>query len=705
METIITTNSSSKGKCFSCIKTSVNLSPCVSSLNALSSCCLYGKVVAPMVVEEPTVKDFVAKAWKKHVSVLPMVDDSKTSNVFRFGFDSAEDRNWALLNGPWCIRGYTLVLQAWTPATDGPVEFHFMRVWIQLHNLPHEYFSIANGKLLGGLVGKVVSVELEEDKPGLWDEFLTVQVDFDLNNPLVSGFFLDLAAGVKKWIQVKYDKIGIFCYFCGRLGHQRGGGGGCNLSSPVTVANIDGTLFPMFGPWLSTSSVYRDVFSGPKPFGSRSVVAVTQKKLVGDGRVVPATMAEGANDQRYKISSSVRWPNRALMETSRDRAVLGQSQRLAWLPKSRPSRAVQRLASMGRGRITEALEVERAPDNFPFLLIKEKDRSMGGQCDLNNETVGDNGMGIGPSPIGPDLVEKGGPSKLIPAEVDCVSARGLTLGVGLVLHGPCLSRNGQAVISNTSPICEPYLPNGTTISNGPNLLANIGMSSLEGGNGNPRPESTLPITSDSTHSYKRHDQVGKSISLAPSNEEKVQSDEEKALSQFFNAQERLFHDLKHFGELDLYEIRKIGGDIGVPTSSEINERTTSFKKRKFENSASLCSRPHKIHRKHPGVVRDFPWDSKRQTMIQERDHIDTLVARYNKDHSIVDCTSTDPIVARVGTNRTLEQTEEPSQIHPSPFPGRRQPLPVNQNRKLQLRPSSSIGAPPSMSSILLRLQA
>uniref|UniRef100_A0A803PKL3 Uncharacterized protein n=1 Tax=Cannabis sativa TaxID=3483 RepID=A0A803PKL3_CANSA len=92
----------------------------------------------------------------------------------------------------------------------------------------------------------------------------------------------------------------------------------------------------------------------------------------------------------------------------------------------------------------------------------------------------------------------------------------------------------------------------------------------------------------------------------------VQINEEQALSHFFKAQEELMNDLKHFGKLDLYEIRKIGGDIGVPASSEVNERTIPFKKRKFESSASLSSRPHKIHRKYPGVVRDFPWDSKQK---------------------------------------------------------------------------------------------
>ncbi|KAF4366401.1 hypothetical protein G4B88_019546 [Cannabis sativa] len=123
MESIIVNKSPQKGKWFSCLETSVKLSPCASSVKAMPSCCLYGKVIAPMAVDETSVLDFVAKSWKKPVTVVPMVDDMKTSNVFKFGFENADDRNRAHINGPWCIRGFILVLQAWTPSVDGAITF------------------------------------------------------------------------------------------------------------------------------------------------------------------------------------------------------------------------------------------------------------------------------------------------------------------------------------------------------------------------------------------------------------------------------------------------------------------------------------------------------------------------------------------------------------------------------------------------------
>ncbi|KAF4384412.1 hypothetical protein G4B88_028486 [Cannabis sativa] len=62
--------------------------------------------------------------------------------------------------------------------------------------------------------------------------------------------------------------------------------------------------------------------------------------------------------------------------------------------------------------------------------------------------------------------------------------------------------------------------------------------------------------------------------------------------------------------MDLFEIKSLGGDIGFKTTFETNVQTTPFKKRKlYGDFYSLCSRPHKIIQKHPGVVRDFPWDT------------------------------------------------------------------------------------------------
>ncbi|KAF4347690.1 hypothetical protein G4B88_011107 [Cannabis sativa] len=527
-----------------------------------------------MAVDIPVVMDFVAKTWKRPVSVVAMVDDLKTSNVFKFGFGNSDDRNWALANGPWCVRGYTLALQDWTPRDDGPIMFNSLRVWVQLHNLPHEFYSSANGLLIGGLVGKVVKLDLEEDNPASWSTFFKFQVDIDLHKPLVSGCFFDLNCGVKHWLQMKYEKIGIFCYNYGRLGHQRRG---CSLSSPVTVAKCDGIPFPMFRPWLSTSSAYHDVFSGPFYGGSSSSSSSIVGKKGGAYRPLmasPATIAGGTKEN----SGLVRRPRRPLMATTRAAADPGEAKRLVWQPKQAGMSCGENFAVNGN----EGVNGGKASLEFATLKEGVEKRIINiNNLNLNEKAVGLSHLEGGPTSIGP-LVDLCGSEP------------------HLVKSGPHQMQQGDlsGPQKNSSPL----------ISDGPVLgeLRELRDNSFDGLKGDP-----LELSSNTIGPAPLKLVIGGQLGLNPpepnvEKEKPTHFSEDQALSQFFKAQEDLLYDLKHFGKLDLYEIRKIGGDIGVPASSEVNERTNPFKKRKLESSASLCSRPHKIHRKYPGVVRDFP---------------------------------------------------------------------------------------------------
>uniref|UniRef100_A0A803PKF0 Uncharacterized protein n=1 Tax=Cannabis sativa TaxID=3483 RepID=A0A803PKF0_CANSA len=100
MELISSTNSPLKGKCLSCIDATVSLVPCDTSLKALSTFCLVGKVVAPMIVDKATIRNFAAKSWKFPVSIVALSEVSKNKNCFEFGYALVEDRKWALDNGP-----------------------------------------------------------------------------------------------------------------------------------------------------------------------------------------------------------------------------------------------------------------------------------------------------------------------------------------------------------------------------------------------------------------------------------------------------------------------------------------------------------------------------------------------------------------------------------------------------------------------------
>ncbi|KAF4373716.1 hypothetical protein G4B88_030059 [Cannabis sativa] len=547
MALVNATNSSTNGKCYSYEEASVKISPCASSQQALSTFCLLGKVVAPMKVNEATIIDFVEKVWKFNVTVVALNDGANNLNCFELGFLSTENRTWALKHGPWSVRGYTFILKAWAPRKELFGVFDHVKIWLHIFNLPRDYFSIVNGNTLGAKAGTVLKVDLDESNPALWKKSLNVLISLNVNLPLFSGCYLTLDSGVQWWVQFKYGKLGIFCYNCGTLGHQRRG---CSLTSPVTVSSENGVPFPLFGSWMSMDSSYKDVFSGAHSFSpaSSSAAQVGTGSIRGGSR--PLAMVPG-------VMGSVR---RSPTSRSLSRSMMVTGRRLQG----------------GSGFPKLPLDERKSPDYFPFFNsnLAEPSKKSGKEKGLFDKDVGPAHSSNGP-----------------------VSKVGFS-NDGASSHGPYIRCN----VSNL-PIhgTEPNLENQNSdlpLINVSGPCANFGPSGLPGLKGKnsaccERPTKTISIESST---------CGQEVNFL--------HDESLALSNFFQAQETLIHELKKFGNLDLYEIKAIGGDIGVPTASEVNERTTPFKKRKFDGaSASLCSRPWKLPRHHPGVVRDFPWDS------------------------------------------------------------------------------------------------
>uniref|UniRef100_A0A803P122 CCHC-type domain-containing protein n=1 Tax=Cannabis sativa TaxID=3483 RepID=A0A803P122_CANSA len=468
-------------------------------------------------------------------------------NCFELGFARAEDRAWASDNGPWCVRGYSFILKAWGPKKSLSGSFDSTRIWMQIHNLPRDYFSVENGKLLGGKAGKVIKVELDEGAPALWSKFLKILIELNVNLPLFSGCFFELESGGHSWIQFKYERLGIFCYNCGILGHQRRG---CPLSSPVTVANDVGIPYPLFGPWLSVASSYLDVFAGANSF-SPSQVSSSQ-------------IGRGAN-RRLSLPSAMSGGRRSLYRPT----MVG-----------RGSKQMVKVTEFNVGED----DGQKVTLNFPSYNLNHIDQPLM----LTNESAQVDGLirediGLAFSSSGPTNVSKKDPKRLGVSTGPCKLQEKVIGGVGLLNFYNDQEEGTDGAI------------NVGQDANGP-LCRAINSSKCNSIIGNL--EHGPAITTNSNESSICGQEVN------------FHHDEKLALTNFFQAQGTLLEELKKFGNFDLYEIKSIGGDIGVPTASEVNERTTPFKKRKFdEASTSLCSRPWKLLRPHPWAIRDFPLDS------------------------------------------------------------------------------------------------
>ncbi|XP_072994805.1 uncharacterized protein [Typha latifolia] len=101
-----------------------------------------------------------------------------------FRFDNEEDMLYALSNGPWTIMGMVLNLIPWRNNFWLTAEaFTTAPIWIQLPNLPKEYWELEALILVAAYFGKSLRVD-ETTLDHTWNRFAQVCVEIDLAKPL-----------------------------------------------------------------------------------------------------------------------------------------------------------------------------------------------------------------------------------------------------------------------------------------------------------------------------------------------------------------------------------------------------------------------------------------------------------------------------------------------------------------------------------------
>ncbi|KAK7826934.1 hypothetical protein CFP56_031615 [Quercus suber] len=76
-------------------------------------------------------------------------------------------------------------------------------------------FAEAVGERLG--VVEEVKKRRKQDIPNF---FMNVKVALPLSKPLRRGAFLVGLNGQKSWVTFKYERLALFCHYCGLLGHD-----------------------------------------------------------------------------------------------------------------------------------------------------------------------------------------------------------------------------------------------------------------------------------------------------------------------------------------------------------------------------------------------------------------------------------------------------------------------------------------------------
>ncbi|KAG7590171.1 hypothetical protein ISN44_As07g023610 [Arabidopsis suecica] len=138
---------------------------------------------------------------------------------FQFFFNSEHDLVEVLEKGVHTFNEWTIVVDRWY---ENPPDnyLQFTPLWIQLWNLPINFYTEKALMLLGEQIGQVKEVAFDTEKPQLQD-FVRVKVIFDVSRPLRRAKVVNLPKGGSTSVYYEYERVQKRCYECQRMTHDK----------------------------------------------------------------------------------------------------------------------------------------------------------------------------------------------------------------------------------------------------------------------------------------------------------------------------------------------------------------------------------------------------------------------------------------------------------------------------------------------------
>ena len=175
---------------------------------------LVGKILASRVLNKIGVMNILSSVWNPS---QPFKQVRIFQNLYSFEFSNEEDMLKILEASPWSVMNYSMILQKWDGncAVDD-LRFDKIAMWVRASGLPRCMFNVENGWKIASKLGNPVKVNIKES---LYT-YLRFRVEIPVDKPLRTGFWLDRGEYPRKWISLSSEKLAIFCYGCGIIGHE-----------------------------------------------------------------------------------------------------------------------------------------------------------------------------------------------------------------------------------------------------------------------------------------------------------------------------------------------------------------------------------------------------------------------------------------------------------------------------------------------------
>lgn len=100
------------------------------------------------------------------------------------------------------------------------VSLYQVPFWLQVHNLKPGFMSEKVGKIIRGWLGAFLKYDQSNNSLS-WRKYMRIRVFIDVRIPLKRYCEMKCLGEEAKQATFKYERLVVFCYVCGFLGHTK----------------------------------------------------------------------------------------------------------------------------------------------------------------------------------------------------------------------------------------------------------------------------------------------------------------------------------------------------------------------------------------------------------------------------------------------------------------------------------------------------
>lgn len=221
------------------------------------------------------------------------------TNMFVMKFEHPLDRKNALKGCPWVLDKYALILEPVDPAKNhADHKLTWLPIVTRVHQLSMANRSEQVARLIGNSLGRFV--ELPKESEGFYSPHFRIKILADVTQPLKRGINFQGVDGKQAWLPVTYERLPIFCFLCGVIGHAEDK---CPTRYEEGFLEPEGP-FP-YGSWLRVVTEKRGTTSYGREWIGRGTMELsyapdTQRKIGKKGAAIFSSSASTAHPPLLK---------------------------------------------------------------------------------------------------------------------------------------------------------------------------------------------------------------------------------------------------------------------------------------------------------------------------------------------------------------------------------------------------------------------